>query len=470
LKHILLIFCLSISCSLFAQKKIKNSVVLSTNDTVSVNDAIILKKGSSQDAAFSFVRTRSDYSVSSQYSNTQQEILYFKEIDNICYAYTFSFIIDLEKALKNGEIVIGRVAGKTAAIPVTKSLKIDPEKVLQPESIHSSEINELDVPIIKTQEDSMPDEMQYFYCQIVGTQKMLSSKVTITIDFGQVRKFVSDQRLRNNKGEVVVFNSMVDAMNWMGARGWEFVQAYVLTVSNQNVYHWLLKKSTKKMSEETGVHVIATTGFNKHIYYPNWVEEKSTEEISDILADDILEGRDGIRAGFIKIGTYYNMIHPLEEKTAVAAAQAQKRCGAPIWGHTEAGTMGMELLDILARENVDFSTVALGHLDRNPDEYYLLKLADRGIYIQFDGPGKVKYYPDSIRVALIKSLISHGYADQLLISGDMGRASYLEGYGGGPGFRYIKTKFIPRLLDEGVDEDVIHKIFVENPKRWLAVY
>ena len=226
----------------------------------------------------------------------------------------------------------------------------------------------------------------------------------------------------------------------------------------------------KKMSEETGVHVIATTGFNKHIYYPNWVEEKSTEEISDILADDILEGRDGIRAGFIKIGTYYNMIHPLEEKTAVAAAQAQKRCGAPIWGHTEAGTMGMELLDILARENVDFSTVALGHLDRNPDEYYLLKLADRGIYIQFDGPGKVKYYPDSIRVALIKSLISLGYADQLLISGDMGRASYLEGYGGGPGFRYIKTKFIPRLLDEGVDEDVIHKIFVENPKRWLAVY
>ena len=232
----------------------------------------------------------------------------------------------------------------------------------------------------------------------------------------------------------------------------------------------LVNQQLFKMSEETGVHVIATTGFNKHIYYPNWVEEKSTEEISDILADDILEGRDGIRAGFIKIGTYYNMIHPLEEKTAVAAAQAQKRCGAPIWGHTEAGTMGMELLDILARENVDFSTVALGHLDRNPDEYYLLKLADRGIYIQFDGPGKVKYYPDSIRVALIKSLISHGYADQLLISGDMGRASYLEGYGGGPGFRYIKTKFIPRLLDEGVDEDVIHKIFVENPKRWLAVY
>lgn len=226
----------------------------------------------------------------------------------------------------------------------------------------------------------------------------------------------------------------------------------------------------KAMSEETGVNVIATTGFNKHIYYPKWVEEKSMEEIADILASDIETGRDGVRAGFIKIGTWYNMIHPLEKKTAIAAATAQKKCGAPIWGHTEAGTMGMEVLDILEAENVDFSTVALGHLDRNADEYYLLKLAERGIYIQFDGPGKVKYYPDSVRVALIKSLIAHGHADQLLISGDMGRASYLEGYGGGPGFRFIKTKFIPRLLDEGVSQADIDKIFIENPKRWLGVF
>ena len=38
------------------------------------------------------------------------------------------------------------------------------------------------------------------------------------------------------------FNSMVDAMNYMGKRNWEFEQAYVVTTSNQNVYHWLLSK------------------------------------------------------------------------------------------------------------------------------------------------------------------------------------------------------------------------------------
>ncbi|MDR2021146.1 MAG: phosphotriesterase-related protein [Treponema sp.] len=227
----------------------------------------------------------------------------------------------------------------------------------------------------------------------------------------------------------------------------------------------------KKMSEESGVHVIATTGFNKHIYYPDWVMRKTVDEIAAMLIKDITEGEGGmVRAGFIKIGAYYNMIHPLEEKTAIAAALAQKACGAPIWGHTEAGTMGMEILDILEMQGVNLSTVALGHLDRNADEYYILKLADRGIYIQFDGPGKVKYYPDSVRVALIKSLIAHGHAGRMLISGDMGRASYLESYGGGPGFRFIKTKFIPRLLDEGVSRNDIDKIFIHNPQRWLGVF
>lgn len=228
----------------------------------------------------------------------------------------------------------------------------------------------------------------------------------------------------------------------------------------------------KRMAGESGIHIIATTGFNKHIYYPEWVKEKSTEEIAHILSSDVMNGGDSsdAKAGFIKIGTFYNMIHPLEHKTTVAAAIAQRECGAPIWGHTEAGTMGMEILDILSRENVDLSTVALGHLDRNPDEYYLLKLADRGIYIQFDGPGKVKYAPDCVRISLIKSLIRHGYGERLLISGDMGRASYLEAYGGGPGFRFIKTKFIDRMRDEGIGEHEIHNIFVENPKRWLAVF
>ena len=228
----------------------------------------------------------------------------------------------------------------------------------------------------------------------------------------------------------------------------------------------------RRMSEASGVHVVATTGFNKHIYYPDWVEESSTKEISQLLIREVVEGVEatGVRAGFLKSGSWYNVIHPLEEKVTRAVARAQLITGAPVWLHTEVGTMGMEMLDILEEEGVDLSKVAVGHSDRNADPYYHLQLADRGAYVQFDGPGKVKYYPDSTRVGLIKNLLEHGYGSQLLVSGDMGRQSYLHAYGGGPGFRYILAKFVPRLRDEGIDQEHIDCTFVDNPARWLGQF
>ena len=41
---------------------------------------------------------------------------------------------------------------------------------------------------------------------------------------------------------------MVDAMNYMAKSGWVFEQAYYVTVSGQNVIHWLLSKEV--MSDE----------------------------------------------------------------------------------------------------------------------------------------------------------------------------------------------------------------------------
>lgn len=78
------------------------------------------------------------------------------------------------------------------------------------------------------------------YCEIVGTQKLLSPKCTVEVDFGQ--NPWGSQALVDESGKKITFNSMVDAMNHMGTLGWEFEAAYVITVSGQNVYHWLLSK------------------------------------------------------------------------------------------------------------------------------------------------------------------------------------------------------------------------------------
>lgn len=83
---------------------------------------------------------------------------------------------------------------------------------------------------------------KYVYAEIVGTSKFLSKKVLVEIDYGQATSFWESNRLKNSDGSNKEFNSMVDAMNYMGALGWQFQQAYAVTIGQQNVYHWLMRK------------------------------------------------------------------------------------------------------------------------------------------------------------------------------------------------------------------------------------
>lgn len=97
--------------------------------------------------------------------------------------------------------------------------------------------------VVAQTEENKENPSKFVYAELLGTQKLLSTKVTITVDFGQAKNIWKDNRLKDEiTGKVQVINSMVDALNYMGEDGWEFVQAYIVTIGQQNVYHWLLKK------------------------------------------------------------------------------------------------------------------------------------------------------------------------------------------------------------------------------------
>ncbi len=90
------------------------------------------------------------------------------------------------------------------------------------------------------------------YCMILASAKFLSTKVTIEIDFGQEWSFWKDKRgLRDENGKKIVFNSVIDALNYMASEGWEFVNAYVITVSGQNVYHYVMKRKLTEQDKES---------------------------------------------------------------------------------------------------------------------------------------------------------------------------------------------------------------------------
>jgi hypothetical protein len=104
-------------------------------------------------------------------------------------------------------------------------------------------------------QDIKSDSTKFTYCELVGTGRFLSNKVTVQIDFGQITKFFSDNRYKDpSTGKPVIFNSMIDALNFMGKDGREFVQAYIISEgsgsTSQNVYHFLLKKQTSLLEKE----------------------------------------------------------------------------------------------------------------------------------------------------------------------------------------------------------------------------
>jgi hypothetical protein len=80
------------------------------------------------------------------------------------------------------------------------------------------------------------------YCQLIATQRILSNKVTIDIDFGEEKSFWRDTRLTNYDGKIKKFNTIIDAMNYMGKEGWLFVNAYPVHLAGTEIFHFAFKK------------------------------------------------------------------------------------------------------------------------------------------------------------------------------------------------------------------------------------
>ncbi|WP_299025947.1 phosphotriesterase [uncultured Thermanaerothrix sp.] len=228
----------------------------------------------------------------------------------------------------------------------------------------------------------------------------------------------------------------------------------------------------RRISEASGVHIIAATGFNKAKFCVPWVAERTPEALAEVMIRDLTHGinHSGVRAGVIKASSSLNEITPAEVTVFRAAALAHHATGAPISTHTEAGTMAIEQIQLLTSAGVSPQRILIGHLDRRLDLDYLLAIARTGVYLGFDQIGKEKYAPDSRRIEIIQQLVAEGYADQIMLSGDLARKSYWPsfGFGNGPGLTYILWRFASRLIEEGLPPTTVQRFLVDNPARFLA--
>ena len=218
-----------------------------------------------------------------------------------------------------------------------------------------------------------------------------------------------------------------------------------------------------RVARETGLHIVAATGLHREPHYAkdDPLRSESEEALATTFANDLA------RCGIIKVGAGYHALSPFEQKAFAAAAIAHGRTGAPVCVHTEHGTMGLQLVERLQAAGVPPASVVLAHLDRNPDAGEHAETAAAGAWLQFDGPGRTKYWPDSTILALIADLAERGHAGRMLLGGDTGRASMMRAYGGGPGLDYLFARFKPRLERE-LGAGLADQLFVRNPAQAFA--
>ena len=238
----------------------------------------------------------------------------------------------------------------------------------------------------------------------------------------------------------------------------------------------------KAVAEATGVHIVAATGFHKTKYYldSHWRFHYSAEEIAALFIAEIEEGieinsyggplirRSTARAGIIKVASDYQLIDRATKLAFEAAGRAHSQTGAPVLTHTEMGTMALEQLRMLESFGVSPDHVVLSHMDRNPDPYIHREVAQTGAFLEYDGPGRVKYAPESALISLMRNVFEANLGGKILLGGDTARRSYWKAYGGGPGIAYTLERFVPRLRSEGFAEREIQQILVDNPARAFA--
>ena len=238
----------------------------------------------------------------------------------------------------------------------------------------------------------------------------------------------------------------------------------------------------RRISEKTGLHIVMGTGYYVGDTHPEALSAMTEQQIADEMIRELEVGADGtnICAGYIGEIGISEIFDEKERRVLRAAALAQKATGVAINVHINPWTVGgLEAADILLDAGVAPDRICISHIDVENREDYVLGLLQKGVYVEFDNFGKEYYIrrevrnsgyglfvTDVQRVTFLKKLIDLGYLNRVLLSCDLCLKQLLHTYGGW-GYDHVLKNIVPMMEDEGITDQQIHTLLVENPANWL---
>ena len=229
-------------------------------------------------------------------------------------------------------------------------------------------------------------------------------------------------------------------------------------------------RALARIAEDSGVPVIAATGWYYEPFHPREIDGASVEDLTAILVRESEKGigSTGVRPGVIgEIGSHGDLPSESETRVLLAAAHASLATGLSVATHAQLGRGGLAQLELLTGAGLEPHRISIGHQDLLDDPAVHTELAASGAYVAFDTVGKESYQSDETRLRLLLALLEAGHADRVLLSCDISRHAYLESEGG-QGYGHLFRTFLPKARLAGVDEDLIDLMTRRNPVRFLT--
>jgi len=237
----------------------------------------------------------------------------------------------------------------------------------------------------------------------------------------------------------------------------------------------------ERVAAQTKLNIIVATGIYTYNEVPFYFHFRGPgtafdgpEVMVDMFVKDIREGVAGTkaRAGILKCCTDQPGLTPGVERVLRAVAQAHRQTGVPISTHTHAHTKrGLEQQRVFREEGVDLSRVIIGHSGDTTDIDYLEELIANGSYIGMDRFGIDIILSFEDRVKTVARMCERGHAGKMVLSHDAACFNDWLPERDLPTalprwhFLHIHNDVIPALKKQGVTDQQIETMLVENPRK-----
>ncbi len=237
-----------------------------------------------------------------------------------------------------------------------------------------------------------------------------------------------------------------------------------------------------RMSRATGLNVVMGASHYVPASYPDDIDSRTEQAITDYIIRDITVGVGDtrIRSGIIgEIGNFW----PTNENTRKilrASVHAAVETGAPILIHPGFHPDSpMHIMNDLIEAGADPTRVIMGHLELINDLAPIREVAETGANLEYDrfgwedtmiqtGPFEdIGFQSDAQRLDTMVQLMEWGYEDRLVVAHDICFKTDWTAYGG-KGSAHILENIVPRMRQRGFSEANINSILVENPRRILT--